>query len=268
MKRRLVVLLTTLLGIGLLTGSQLVMAQSPDTGPNALMTWGPRSPFVNIPMGQQWHGAGPNHPEAVQTRHQWREIQTIADALNMSTQDLVAALRSGKTVADVAQEQGIDLTTIVDALVAPKVERLNRAVEAGRLTEQQADALLALARVRVEDRLNRPFSLHPFIIAAQVLGMDAPDLWSELQAGKSVAQVADEKGIPLDDIVNAILEPKSGRLNQLVSEGRLTQEQADTLLAMARERVEDMLTRVPRSPQGKGHPGRGRGQCGNQPITP
>ena len=184
----------------------------------------------------------PGHPPPwAGDRSQWFALRVIAEALGISQQDLIAELRTGKTVADIAQEQGVDLATVVDALVAPEAQRLQRAVEKGRLTQAQADALLALARIRVEDRLHRPFPLSPLMIAAQVLGMEPRELLVELRAGKSVAEVAAERGVPLDDIVDAIVEPKADRLTELVAAGRLTQEQADILIALERERVTHML---------------------------
>ncbi len=265
MKRGLLVLLVGLLVVGALVGAQVVMAQGP-VGPDTPPAWGQGPAFGSgFGDGAMWQRRGPSGPEGsrtVRARYQWQQIQTIADSLNMSTQDLIAALRAGKTVAEVAEEQGVDLATVVDALVAPRAERLSRAVEAGRLTEEQADALLAMARIQIENRLNRPFRLASFIVAAHVLDMDAPDLWAELRDGKSVADVAEEKGVPLEEIVDAILAPKAEYLNQLVADGRLTQDQADTLLAMARQRVENMLTRAPCTCEGKGLPGSRRGGWG------
>lgn len=192
--------------------------------------------------GHGW-GRGGKHGPVARERGHWVELKAIADVLNMSQQDLIAELRAGKTVADVAQEQGVDLAQIVDALVAPQEQRLQRAVESGRLTQEQADALLALKRIQIEDRLSQLFPLDPMMIAAQVLGMEPQELFAELRQGKSVAEVAQEKGVDLEEIVNAITEPKVERLNQLVTDGRLTQEQADILINMERERVTQMLNR-------------------------
>ena len=238
MKRFIILTLVALLVATAVFGVGVVSAQ----------TFAPDARTTNVaPHAGNHHPGGPGRAGTVrQHRAHWRELAVIAQTLNMQEQDLIAAFRAGKTVADVAQEQGVDLATVVDALVAPRAQRLQRAVDNGRLTQAQADALLALERIRVEDRLQRPFPLDPLMIAAQVLGMEPRDLLAELRAGKSVADVAAEKGVALDDIVNAILARKVERLNQLVADGRLTQDQADTLIAMARDRVSRMLNRHPR----------------------
>lgn len=248
MKGFVLVVLVALVAFAAFAGTGIVQAQAPQ----AMSDVTPAVGAVNL---APQHQGGP-HPNQ-RDRARWAELRIIAETLNMSQQDLIAEFRSGKTVADVAAEKGVDLSTVVDALLARRMEQLQRAVDNGRLTQQQADAILALDRIRVEDRLGQPFPLDPLMIAAQVLGMEPPDLLAELRAGKSVADVAQEKGVALDDIVNAILERKVERLNQLVTDGRLTQEQADILIALERDRVTQMLNRHVQ-PCRCG-PGRGRG---------
>jgi len=51
---------------------------------------------------------------------------------------------------------------------------------------------------------------------AKALGMNASDLQTELQAGKSVADVAQEKNVPLDTVVNAMLADIRTNLTQLL----------------------------------------------------
>ena len=60
----------------------------------------------------------------------------------MTVEELSAALAEGKTVAEIAAEQGVELGALVAALIAPRAEFLNQAVVDGRLTQEQADAML------------------------------------------------------------------------------------------------------------------------------
>ncbi|HEU5086593.1 MAG TPA: hypothetical protein VFT99_04075 [Roseiflexaceae bacterium] len=96
-------------------------------------------------------------------------------------------------------------------------------------------------------------------IAAQQLGMDQADLVAQLQAGKTVAQVASDKNTPLDTIVNAFVATRQPRLAQAVANGRMTQAEADARLASMRATVTARLNE-PWSPQGPGM-GNGDGVC-------
>ena len=67
----------------------------------------------------------------------------LAEALGMTTEELVAAQADGQTVAEIAAAQGVDLADVVAAVVAPRAERLAQSVADGSLTQEQADAMLA-----------------------------------------------------------------------------------------------------------------------------
>lgn len=50
--------------------------------------------------------------------------ETIAEVLGMETEDIRAALQDGSTVADLAEDQGVELSSIVSALVDQAEERI------------------------------------------------------------------------------------------------------------------------------------------------
>jgi hypothetical protein len=66
----------------------------------------------------------------------------LADVLDMHLEDIIAAFQEGKTLTDLADEQGVAYEDLVDVMLAPHAERLAAAVEAGDLTQEQADWLL------------------------------------------------------------------------------------------------------------------------------
>jgi hypothetical protein len=51
-------------------------------------------------------------------------LATAADALGISEEELRAALEDGQSIAQVAEAQGVDVQTVIDALVAAATERL------------------------------------------------------------------------------------------------------------------------------------------------
>jgi len=77
--------------------------------------------------------------------------------------------------------------------------------------------------------------------AAQVLGMSADELKAELRQGKSLAQVAQEKGIGTDDFKSRLLSQVDQQLAQLVQQGRLTQQQADQLGQSIRDNIDAIV---------------------------
>lgn len=78
-------------------------------------------------------------------------------------------------------------------------------------------------------------------VAAETLGMSLTELLTELQDGKSIADVAKEKGVELQVIVDAFVAQQKENLDQAVADGRITQKQADYVLEQMEQSVTDRL---------------------------
>jgi hypothetical protein len=85
-------------------------------------------------------------------------IDVAANELGMTRDELVAALGGTRSIAEVAAEQGVAVDTIVDAFIAPRAERLDDLVAAGRLTREQADQMLSTMRAHVTEQVNEVWS--------------------------------------------------------------------------------------------------------------
>jgi hypothetical protein len=80
--------------------------------------------------------------------------QATADVLGIEVDDLRAAFEEGQTLAQIAEANGVDVQTVIDAKVEAKTERINTAVEEGRLTDAEAAEKLADLEERVTTRVN------------------------------------------------------------------------------------------------------------------
>jgi polyhydroxyalkanoate synthesis regulator phasin len=120
-------------------------------------------------------------------------------------------------------------------------DALGGLVDDGTITQEQADA--------VEDALQdaRPdhgFGHHGFgfgpgrlSTVAESLGIEEDELRSELADGKTIAEIAEEQGVDVQDVVDDIVAAHRERLDEAVADGDLTQEEADEILAGAEDRV-------------------------------
>lgn len=138
-----------------------------------------------------------------------------------------------------------------DAAVEQAQERvIDEAVTEGWLTEDQAELLQWRMdqapgfRMRGMGKGFGGFDRgvdNLISIAADKLGMSLTDLLTELQDGKSIADLADEKGVDTQEIVDAYLAELKADLDEAVDDGKITQKQADYHLEQAEERVTDQL---------------------------
>jgi hypothetical protein len=73
-------------------------------------------------------------------------LQAAAEALDMTTDELIDALRSGQTLEELAEAAGVDLQDIQDAIQAARAtamrERIEQAATDGTITQEHADWLL------------------------------------------------------------------------------------------------------------------------------
>lgn len=72
-------------------------------------------------------------------------------------------------------------------------------------------------------------------------GLDVATIRTELQNGRSLAQIAAAHGSSGDALVQAVVDAAKTRLDRAVSNGRLTQAEADQMLATIRERATTLV---------------------------
>ncbi len=152
-------------------------------------------------------------------------------------------------IDDVAKHLNVTPSALTAAMKAAGYDRIQAAVAAGRLTQSQADAL----KQRVEQGRGVPFFGHRFGggglgghgVAAQYLGISAATLRSDLESGKSLAQIASSTpGKSIEGLKAAIVSAEKIRLEKAVSSGSITSQQEQERLGNLSSRIEAQLQRT------------------------
>lgn len=91
--------------------------------------------------------------------------------------------------------------------------------------------------------MNAGGGMHTFVwnALAEKLGLSSDELTAAVNSGKTLAQVAEEKGVSRADLVAVLETAHKDSLAQAVTDGALTQDQADTMLAQMAGRYDWML---------------------------
>jgi uncharacterized protein YidB (DUF937 family) len=165
------------------------------------------------------------------------------------------AEESQAVIDDAAQQLGIPSSKLSDALKKALADRVDAAVAAGRITKAEGDAL----KQRI-DSGDYPLFAGPhrgfghagfggLDAAASYLGITEAQLRTELEGGKTLAQVAQAHGKSVDGIVDALVADAKKHVDAAVAAGRLTQAQADELLNGLRDRITSRVnSRAPEGP--------------------
>jgi hypothetical protein len=153
----------------------------------------------------------------------------------------------------VADILGISVEKYDSAVEEARTQVLDEALAEGWLTEEQRanmqERMEAGPGMRGMDR-GLPGMVKGFMghggssligVAADELPITLSELRTELEAGKSIAEVASEQGVALETISDAYLAQLEETLAEAVDDGRLTQERADWTLEQAKESLAEQL---------------------------
>jgi len=255
------VAMTVALAGGALIGSTLgnPLASGAQNNPTTTTT----APANGSQPGKGGHGPGPGRGGF----GGGVELETAAKTLGITTDELRKQLEAGKSLADVAKAQGVSKQKLIDALVAAGEKRL--AEEKAALPDQVAKMVDA---THTPGEGGEPgFGGHggpggrgggPGLeTAAKALGITEDALKTELQAGKTLADVAKEKGVDKQKVIDALVAEAKTRSAEAVKAGKITQAEADAHLKDATARITKMVDEgFP-----KGGPG---GKGGDRPAPP
>jgi hypothetical protein len=156
---------------------------------------------------------------------------------------------SEAVIDDAASQLGVQPSELTDALEQALLKRVDAALAAGRITQAQANELRQ--RIQSGDYPligpvlgHRGGPGHGFghvEAAATYLGLTEAELRSQLEGGKTMADVAKAQGKTVDGLVAALVADEKKELDAAVAAGRLTQAQANAMLADAKSRFTDMV---------------------------
>jgi len=174
----------------------------------------------------------------------------------------LGALATGVLVAP-AMATAATTPATTEQAVGDRVARIRQAlaglVSDGTITQEQADVVATtvdeqLPRRAVGHRHGGLGGRAGLAAAAETLGVTREELRTALREGSSLADVAEEQGVPADDLVTALVDAARARLAEAVTDGRLTQEQADARAARLPERIGDLVEREGLGRRGRAGP--------------
>jgi hypothetical protein len=167
---------------------------------------------------------------------------------------------------DVAKRLNVTRDKLDEAIKGAASDRIDAAVAAGKLTKEQGDAakqrlqsanglpLFGLgvgphfAGPRGPGLLRPGFGFGPgksLSAAAKFLGLSDAELRTQLRDGKSLADIAKDKGKTTADLKAAMKAAITSELDQAVTDKKLTADQRTKILADIDARLDDLINNTP-----------------------
>ncbi len=188
----------------------------------------------------------------------------------------LAGLAGAALVAPAVSYAATGDSTALDARVESLTEALSGLVSDGSLTQAQADEVattIAESRPEGFGRGGPGGGGHggggrvDTAAAAEALGLTEDELRSRTQDGQTLADVAEAEGVPETELVDALVAAARTRLAEAVTDGRLTQAEADARAADLEARIADSLDELC-GPGGRGGRGPADGDAQQDGATP
>ncbi len=215
--------------------------------------------------GQEQRGEGRGHALKA-------GLKEIAAASGLSEDVIKQGLKDGKSINTILTENGKDPGAVLARVLADLDAKLDAAVAAGTLSQERADAAYAkaqealpklMAEVPTGDRLRDAAKFRIgkglFQSAADTIGVEIQALIDEVRAGKTIAAVATENNVLPQTVVDNAIAQASTRIDQAVTDGKITAEKGAEMKAKLSERITKFVNEV--------HEPKNRGQ-GQRPARP
>lgn len=181
--------------------------------------------------------------------------EAIEETLGLTADEIRDALADGKSLADLAAEQGMSAEELTAALVEAAEARIDEAVAAGKIDADDAEARKAelsdkiaemITRVPSEDfgerrgprqrGLGAPFRGGVDVLE-ETLGLSSEEIRAGLDEGKTLAELAEEQGVPVDDVADALVARATERIDEAVADGKIDEDRA----AEAKEDLDELI---------------------------
>ncbi|MDQ3097617.1 MAG: hypothetical protein M3Q61_05565 [Chloroflexota bacterium] len=209
---------------------------------------------------------------------QWKSalgdhLKGVAAFLGLTERELAAALREGKSLADVASAKGKTRAALITAITTPANAKVDEALAAKKIDAEQAAKAKAEIAKHVETLVDRKHDaktepkrdekkpepkrdekktgvdVHRLLgsahrLAATHLGLTETALGEQLRSGKSLAEIAGADAKPEttgETLIAAISAPAAAKITELKAAGTLTEAQAAAATAQLKSAAQKIV---------------------------
>ncbi len=152
-------------------------------------------------------------------------MEALSTVLGLDLDELYEALAGGTSIADIAKAEGVAVQKVIDALVAAETEMIDEMLKDGFITQADADEWRKnlVKQVTFDVTVSYP---DPYQIAADLLKIDVEALWAAMDDGKSIADLAEDKGVSKQAIIDAIVKADNDLIDAQVEADLISETEA------------------------------------------
>jgi hypothetical protein len=192
------------------------------------------------------------------------DISAVFQSLGFDKQGFLEAVKSGRTLAELAANKDVPREQLISIVSAAIDNDYDQADQNGKLSQNDAAAYRANAKSAIDKLIDSPLTkfaqqkkggaevinLQP---ALDLLGIDKPTFVNAREAGKSLVDLAAEKGVTRQQLIDSLLAQVTQSLDDAVRNGKLSKEEAEnnkqSALAQINKMINDNGTEIKKGKQ-------------------
>ncbi len=160
-------------------------------------------------------------------------VEQTATLTKLTVADVRTKVSEGASLTEVASANGSSEQAVIDAALAQLETKLSESVTSGKITDAQKTERLATAKTEAPTLMNQKGVVvekgpgrggrgqHLLVQAtADVTGLTVEQVKAEVQAGKTLEQVAQANGKTVDDVIANLRSKGEERLNTELERAR------------------------------------------------
>lgn len=168
----------------------------------------------------------------------------LESKLGFTKAQIDEAAKAGKTAFDLAKEKGMTPDQLKKAIVDEKLKKIDQLVADGKITKEKADTIKADLPARIKEwdgnlKHHKGGHLKPIYSILENKGFTKAQIDEAAKAGKTAFDLAEEKGMTKDQLKAAIIDEKSKKIDQAVTDGKITKEKADTIKSNLANKIKE-----------------------------
>jgi hypothetical protein len=197
-------------------------------------------------------------------------IGIVVSETGLEAQEILQQWRDGMTLAAIVTDNGSDIGSVTAQVTALVTERITTAVSEGNMDQERADQIIANLGENITNLINSDRPLRPdnndgrdvpqndpltgafMETFVEQTGLEPALIMEQLRDSATIGDLLATNNIDANAFAAAVVAKMETQLGEAVTNGRITQEQADQILATLGERVTMIIENGFPPPQNQG----------------
>jgi lipoate-protein ligase A len=178
------------------------------------------------------------------------DITTIFEFLGFDKHGFLEAIKSGRTLSSLAADKNMSRQQLI-AIISEGIDKnYDQEVHNGKISQEDANALKAKTRGGIDKLIDTPLTqfnekkntvsidIKP---ALDLLGIDKQSFANASVAGQSLVDMATEKGVTRQQLIDSLLTQFNQTLDDALRSGNLTNEDGDNKKQSVLKQINKMI---------------------------